>query len=221
MNMELSAIEIRILGCLIEKERATPEQYPLTLNSLQNACNQKSNRNPMMALEKSTILRTLDELRLERHLAVEVNSSDSRVAKYRHNMPNTWGFTPAQMAIICELFVRGPQTGGDLRSHASRLYPFENLAEVERVLQGLAEWEEGPLVLKLPREAGRRESRWAHLFSGEVEISEEPLPHLGAARIQIQAENERIETLEFEVLTLRAELDELRAAFESFKTSFE
>jgi uncharacterized protein YceH (UPF0502 family) len=222
MNMELNAVEIRILGCLLEKERTTPEYYPLTLNSLMNACNQKSNRTPVMALEKSTILRTLDELRMNHKLAVEVTSSDGRVPKYRHAIRDHWVFTPAQEAVLCELFLRGPQTGGDLRAHASRIYPFENLGEVEQTLQDLADWEEGALVVKLPREPGRRESRWAHLFSGEVEIPEAgEATDVQPARLQIQAENARIELLEGEVADLRAELEALRDEFAAFRTAFE
>jgi uncharacterized protein YceH (UPF0502 family) len=220
MDMELNAVEMRVLGCLLEKERTTPDYYPLTLNSLMNACNQKSNRTPVMALEKSTILRALDDLRMRYKLAVEVTSSDSRVPKYRHSIRDHWKFTPAEEAILCELFVRGPQTGGDLRAHASRIYPFENLQEVEAALQRLADREEGPMVVMLPREPGRRESRWAHLFSGEVALDDfdSVVSHSSAPSADLE---ERVGVLEGELAELRSELAELRLTIEQFRSTFE
>ena len=131
MELELNAVEVRILGCLIEKEMATPEYYPLTLNALVNACNQKSNRHPVMMLDQAGVEQTLYEMRMDRKLVIEVSSSGSRVPKYRHNMSAHWNFSPAKMAILCELFLRGPQTPGDLRAHASRLHPMHDAGEVE------------------------------------------------------------------------------------------
>ncbi len=217
MELELTPTEVRVLGCLIEKEIATPTQYPLTLNALVNACNQKSNRLPVMTLDENTVMRTLDELRMVHQLAIEVTSSSSRVPKYKHNFRAKWNFSPAKTAILCELFLRGPQTSGDLRAHASRLYPLADFHEVEEILQGLENREVDPFVLHLPREPGRRERRWAHLLSGEPEIAPEPEPPQEATA----SGNEQIQTLEAEVAALRQELDELKASFAELKTAFE
>jgi len=217
MELELTPIEVRVLGCLIEKEIATPDHYPLTLNALVNACNQKSNRLPVMALDENTVMRTLDELRMAHQLAIEVTSSSSRVPKYKHNFRAKWNFSPAKTAILCELFLRGPQTSGDLRAHASRLHPLADWHEVEEILQGLENRESDPFVIHLPREPGRRERRWAHLLSGEPELAtESELPLEGTT-----GGNEQILALEGEVAALRQELDELKASFAEFKTAFE
>lgn len=217
MDVELTLIEVRVLGCLIEKEIATPDYYPLTLNALVNACNQKSNRDPLMMRNESSVMGALDGLRMTHKLAVEVTSTGSRVAKYKHCLSNRWNFSPAETAILCELFLRGPQTPGDLRSHASRLHPLNDRNEVEEILQGLATREEGPFVVKLPRETGKREQRWAHLFSGEPELAAEPeYPPEIATK-----DNGQIQALEAEVASLRQELEELKASFAEFKTAFE
>jgi len=218
--MELNPIEVRVLGCLIEKEMATPEYYPLTLNALVNACNQKSNRHPVMALDESTVEQALYDMRMNQKLAVEVTSSGSRVAKYRHNMAAHWNFSPAKMAVLCELFIRGPQTPGDLRAHASRLHPMADAREVEEILQGLANHSDGPFVVHLPREPGKRERRWAHLFSGEPEINETPHEPASTAP-SAPMDDDRIETMENEIAKLRGQLDELKNEFESFKARFE
>ncbi len=215
MEMELTPVEVRILGCLIEKEMATPEYYPLTLNALVNACNQKSNRQPAMALGEAAVENALYALRTGHRLAVEVTSTASRVAKYRHNFAAHWNFSPAKMAILCELLVRGPQTPGDLRAHASRLHPLADTHEVEEILRGLETHADGPFVTHLPREPGQRERRWAHLFAGE--------PQLPVTEEQPQATGriDRMEALEQEVAALRGELDGLKAAFEAFRRDFE
>lgn len=217
MDIELTPIEVRVLGCLIEKEIATPDYYPLTLNALVNACNQKSNREPLMMRNESVVMGALDELRMAHQLAIEFTSTGSRVAKYKHCLPNRWNFSPAETAILCELFLRGPQTPGDLRAHASRLHPLDDRNEVEEVLQALAAREDGPFVVKLPREPGKREQRWAHLFAGEPEIATEPEPPLETAT----SDNSHIQTLETEVAALRQEIEELKAGFSEFKASFE
>ena len=220
MDLELNPIEERILGCLIEKEMATPEYYPLTLNALVNACNQKSNRYPHMALDEATVEATLYGLRTAHHLAVEVSASGSRVMKYRHNMAEHWNFSPAKMAILCELFIRGPQTPGNLRAHASRLHPITDAREAEEILTGLANHEDGPFVVQLPREPGKRERRWAHLFAGEPQIHEEN--EVVPLKVEtVSRDNDRIEALENEIAELRKELDDLKSAFESFKADFD
>lgn len=221
MEQVLNPIEERVLGCLIEKEMATPEYYPLTLNALVNACNQKSNRQPVMALDELTVEHTLDNLRMTHKLAVEVSVSGSRVPKYRHNMAAHWNFSPAKMAILCELFIRGPQTPGDLRAHASRLHPLADAREVEEILRGLANHSEGPFVVHLPREPGRRERRWAHLFAGEPVLDDVASPESLTIDPTTTSGAGRIQELEGEIAKLREELDELKAAFDSFKAHFE
>ncbi len=217
MELELTPIEVRVLGCLIEKEIATPDYYPLTLNALVNACNQKSNREPLMMRNESVVMGAMDELRMTHQLAIEFTSTGSRVAKYKHCLPNRWNFSAAETAILCELFLRGPQTPGDLRAHASRLQPLDDRNAVEQILQGLAAREDGPFVVKLPREPGTREQRWAHLFSSEPEIATEPESPLTTA----VNDDDHIQTLEAEVAALRQEIDELKAGFAEFKASFE
>ncbi len=220
MELELNPVEERVLGCLIEKEMATPEYYPLTLNALVNACNQKNNRYPVMALDEATVESALYSLRTNHQLAVEVSVAGSRVPKYRHNMAAHWNFSPAKIAILCELFIRGPQTPGNLRTHASRLHPIVDSTEAEEILQGLQNHEQGPFVVQLPRENGKRECRWAHLFAGEPQILETQ-GELPLVIETVSKDTERIEALENEVTKLREELDTLRTAFETFKADFE
>ncbi|MGH8229256.1 MAG: YceH family protein [Steroidobacteraceae bacterium] len=170
MRVELDSFEARVIGCLIEKQVTTPDQYPLSINALVNACNQKSNRDPVMDLDESAVQRTLDALS-RRHLVLERSGFGSRVPKYQHLFCNTeYGslkFAPQELAVVCELLLRGPQMPGELRARASRLAPIADVSEVEAVLQGLLEREPRPLVERLPREPGRREARYRHLFGGE------------------------------------------------------
>ncbi len=171
MNIELTPLDARVIGCLIEKHSTTPDQYPLSLNALVNACNQKSNRDPVLELDEATVQRTVDAL-AKRHFVVERSGFGSRVPKYQHRFCNTeYGslkFDAQELAVVCELLLRGPQTPGELRSRASRMAPFADVTEVEAALTRLAEREGGPFVVRLAREPGRRESRYAHLFSGQV-----------------------------------------------------
>lgn len=219
---QLSPVEIRVLGCLIEKEIATPEYYPLTLNSLVAACNQKSNRDPIMVLDATAVLQTLEDLRYDQHLVMLITSSGSRVAKYKHTLFAKWEFTPQEVAILCELFLRGPQTVGELRTRTERLFPFASISEVEAALTSLTEWGGGSFVVKLPREFGCREQRWAHLFSGEVIISPSATEAKSeSARIIVQAENERIMALEGEVAFLRTQVDQILAELSTFRKQFE
>ena len=219
MDVILNEVEARVLGCLIEKEMSTPENYPLSLNALTNACNQKSNRDPVMALAEEDVVRALNRLRFNQ-LTV-VSGESSRVAKYRHLLAENLKLVPAELAVVCELLVRGPQTVGELRTRCERMHPFADLAEVEEVLRELLERED-PLIVRLPRQPGRKDSRNAHLFSGmpdmtaeEHEVSPEP------ARVRVMAENERMAKLEEEVVALRSEVAELRQAVEEFKSQFE
>ena len=219
MRIELDSLEARVIGCLIEKQITTPDQYPLSLNYLVSACNQKSNREPVMSLDEATVQRTLDALS-RKHLILERSGFGSRVPKYQHLFCNTeYGtlkFSPQELAIVCELLLRGPQTPGELRSRASRMAAFTEVGEVEAALQALLERESGPLVARLAREPGRRESRYMQLFGGEPppqSVMAEAAPDEVAAPRAIDGETltSRVATLEEEVRQLRAELAELRS----------
>src|SRR5215469_13710255 len=169
MRIELDPLEARVIGCMIEKQITTPDQYPLSLNALVSACNQKSNRDPVMSLDEPTVQHTLDALS-RKHLVLERSGFGSRVPKYQHLFCNTeFGslkLSPQELAIVCELLLRGPQTPGELRSRASRMASFTDVSEVEAALQALCDRESGPLVARLPREPGRREPRYMQLFGG-------------------------------------------------------
>ncbi|MDP2133194.1 MAG: DUF480 domain-containing protein [Sulfuritalea sp.] len=176
MKLDLTLHETRVIGCLIEKEITTPEQYPLSLNALTNACNQRSNRDPVLDLDERAVQQVVDAL-VRKFLVNEQGGFGSRVPKFQHRFCNTnYGtlkFTPQELGIICELFLRGPQTPGELRSHTARLCRFGDVTEVEAVLDQLSRREDGPYVRRLAREPGKRESRYAHLFSGEADAAGE------------------------------------------------
>ena len=180
--LNLSALEIRVIGCLIEKAITTPDQYPLSLNSLTLACNQKSNREPVMELMEAQVQATLDEL-AKKHLVSQVSAMGSRVVKYQHRFCNTQfselQLNKQELAIICVLFLRGWQTPGELRTRTNRLCEFDDVLQVEKALHQLLNRNE-PLVAKLPREPGKRESRYAHLFSGEISESALSAPAITA-----------------------------------------
>lgn len=216
MNTVLSPIEARIIGCLIEKEVTTPDYYPLTLNSLTTACNQKSNREPVLSLSESEVLDAVDGL-IARRMVSDESSFNSRVNKYQHRFCNTeFGdlqFTEQERAIICCMLLRGPQTPGELRTRTGRLANFTDVKEVEATLEKLATREAGALVVKLPREAGKRESRYQHLLSGEVDVEAFATASSGVAAPS--ASSEKLEELESEVASLRAEVAELKALVES------
>jgi len=211
MNIELSPIEARVIGCLIEKQITTPDQYPLSLNALVNACNQKSNRDPVMSADEGTIQTTLDHL-IRKHFVIEKSGFGSRVPKYQHRFCNTeFGplkFTPQELAIVCELLVRGPQTPGELRARAARMASLSEVGQVETALESLGSRADGPFVVRLPREPGRRDSRYAHLFSGAVTIS--ALTEESTATASAPAPS-RLERLEEEVRQLKEELKDIKA----------
>jgi uncharacterized protein YceH (UPF0502 family) len=229
MNIQLTPVEARVIGCLIEKQSTTPDQYPLSLNALVNACNQKSNRDPVLELDERTVQQTVDDLG-RKHLIVEKSGFGSRVPKYQHRFCNTEYGTlkldPQELAVICELLLRGPQTPGELRGRASRMAAFTDVSEVEAALSRLVERQDGPFVVRLTREPGRREARYAHLFSGEVtpEAQERfPTPaesdsatHEARAGLTPEVafpdmrQEQRLARLEEEVRALRAELAQLR-----------
>ncbi len=211
MNIELSPVEARIIGCLIEKEVTTPDHYPLTLNSLTNACNQKSNREPVMDLSESDVLDAVEAL-VARRLVSDESSFNSRVSKYQHRFCNTeFGdlqLSEQERGIVCSMLVRGAQTPGELRTRTNRLCQFTDVKEVEATLESMANREAGALVVKLPREPGKRESRYQHLFSGDVDIS--AMEASAVSSVAVGSSNSRIDELEQQVQELKAELDELK-----------
>ncbi len=218
MDRQLNEIEVRVLGCLAEKDLATPEYYPLTLNALTNACNQKSNREPVMLLEETDVVRALDSLR-QKQLAHQ-SAEGVRSAKYCHNLEGVLNLDPEELAILAELLLRGPQTVGELRNRAERMQPVGDLQAVEEMLQNLVEREE-PLVMRLPRQPGRKEHRFSHLLSGTPDIEETSSLPTEPARLQVAAENERVAKLENDVAELRTELDEVRSLLKAFQAQFE
>lgn len=219
METALTDVEVRVLGCLIEKAITTPDYYPLTLNALTNACNQKSNRNPVVSYEETTVVRGLDGLR-DKGLANMVYKADSRAPKYQHFFVEKLELSPGDVAVLCELMIRGPQTPGELRAHTERMHDFGGLEEIEGALRGLME-REHPLVVRLPRQPGRKEQRYAHLLSGRPEIQEqEPAVAAESATLQVRSENERIARLEDEVKAIRAEIENLKKALIEFKAQF-
>jgi uncharacterized protein YceH (UPF0502 family) len=218
MERILDALEVRVLGCLVEKDLATPEYYPLTLNALTNACNQKSNREPVMQLDETDVVRALDSLR--RKQLAHQSAEGVRAAKYCHNLEGQLHLEPEELAVFAELLLRGPQTVGELRNRAERMCPVGDLQAVEELLENLMAREE-PLVMRLPRQPGRKEHRFAHLLSGVPEVDEGLQPPAEGARLQVAAEHDRISRLEGEVADLRAGLDELRAQLQAFRAQFE
>lgn len=214
MKIELSDIEARVIGSLIEKEITTPEQYPLSLNSLTNACNQKSNREPVLALGEAAVQDTLDAL-VKQYLVSDKGGFGSRVTKYKHRFCNTeFGslrFSEQELGIICVLLLRGPQTPGELRTRTNRLCRFADVGEVEATLEALATREDGPFVVRLAREPGKRDSRYAHLFSGEAPVVATVVPT--STPSPLQPNNpvvERLNRLEAQVDQLRQEIEELK-----------
>ena len=222
MDALLNGVEIRVLGALIEKQITTPDYYPLTLNALTAACNQKSNRHPVVEFDEKAVARTLEELR-DKGLARMVSGAEMRVPKYYHLFTEKLGLAAAEVAALCVLMLRGPQTVGEIRGRTGRMHEFAGLDEVESTLQTLMDRETGPLVVQLPRQPGRKESRYAHLLAGEPEIPEEEEgePHLEQATLEVRAENERIARLEAETGELRQELEALKEAFARFTSQFE
>ncbi len=212
MNMNLSLYETRVIGCLIEKAITTPDQYPLSLNALVNACNQKSNRDPVFDLKESTVQDTVDGL-IKKFLVSR--GYGSRVTKYQHRLCNsefgTLQLSEKATGIICELFLRGPQTPGELRNRTERLCKFDDVDEVEAELASLMVREEA-LVVKLPREPGKRESRYAHLFSGLPQLSTLLTTENDVTEIE-GSDRERIDALEKQVYDLQLGLDELRQKY--------
>jgi uncharacterized protein len=216
MNIEFSPNEARVIGCLIEKEITTPDQYPLSLNALTNACNQKTNREPVLELSEATVQQTIDALMKKYMVSDKSAGYGGRVTKYKHRFCNTeFGslkFSKQELGILCVMLLRGPQTPGELRSRTNRLCEFTDADQVEATLSNLMSREDGPFIARLPRAAGARESRYAHLFSGSIESAPDP----AAAEPEAAAPgsptlSQRVSALEELVEQLRAEVVALRA----------
>jgi uncharacterized protein YceH (UPF0502 family) len=213
VTIVLNAVEARVLGALIEKEITTPDYYPLSLNALINACNQKNNRDPVMTVDESTVRTALHNLQAKR-LAGPAGGADSRVTKYEHRIQEVFNFTRAETAIIDVLLLRGPQTPGELRGRTERMFQFEELSDVQSTLQRLIE-REPPLVKMLPRQSGTKESRYAHLLAGDVEGYETP----AESAAQDTSTDRRVAHLEGEMAQLRNEIAELRKQLEELRKS--
>jgi uncharacterized protein YceH (UPF0502 family) len=217
LNIEFSANEARVIGCLIEKEITTPDQYPLSLNALTNACNQKTNREPVLELRETDVQQSVDSLMKKYMVSDKSAGYGGRVTKYKHRFCNTeFGslkFSAQELGIICVLLLRGPQTPGELRARTARLCEFADAAAVEAALQALLSREDGPFIARLPRAAGARESRYAHLFSGNIESVEEPAAAEEAAP-GVPTLSQRVGQLEESVRQLRAQIDALMAPTE-------
>jgi uncharacterized protein YceH (UPF0502 family) len=208
----LSDVEVRVLGALIEKDITTPDYYPLSLNALVNACNQKNNRDPVMALEEDAVRAALESLQRQR-LAGPASGADGRVTKYEHRLQEVYNFDRRETAILCVLLLRGAQTPGELRGRAERMYRFEELEDVLATIDKLSQ-REPALVAVLPRQPGTKESRYMHLFSGEAPVGE-VVPRAASGS------GDRIVQLEGEVAELRREVSEMREAWADFRRQFE
>lgn len=219
----LTAVDARVLGCLLEKAATTPEVYPLTLNSLVLACNQKSNRNPVVDYDETIVLESIDDLRKAKFV-FRVDVAGSRTAKYRHNIDELLGLSKAGKALLTVLLLRGPQTLGELRTRCERMYAFATTEEVADTLQEIADEIDRPLWKKLPRSPGKKEERYQHLLSGEPEPADESEsgapPAAASAPGPLSSRDSRMQELEASVADLQAELHTLKTEFDEFRKQF-
>lgn len=216
MDFVLDQVELRVLGSLIEKEITTPEYYPLTLNALVNACNQKSNRDPVAAYDEDTVESAIETLR-ERRLAAVITGAGMRVAKYRESFSEALNLGRREVALLCVLMLRGPQTVGELHGRTERLHPFGDLGEVESVLDQLSSREPDPLVVRLPRQPGTKEPRYTHLLAGAPALAADA----SAGPAVVTPREDRLSGLEAEVRELREEVRSLKDALATFRSQFE
>jgi len=216
----MNEFEVRVLGALLEKARTTPDNYPLSLNALTTACNQTSNREPVMSLAETEVSATVDALR-KRQLVRAIVRSGAAVTKYMHLMDENMGLANRQLAVLCVLMLRGPQTVGELRTRTQRLHDFEDVADVESALEGLATRAPDALVVRLPRRPGQREERWAHLLSGEASAHAASEVAPTEERTRATEADDRVPQLEAELAALRQEVAELRAEMAAFRRQFE
>ena len=221
MDFDLSPVEVRILGSLFEKEVTTPEYYPLSLNGLTLACNQKTNRDPILSLDEDTVAGVLETLR-SKGVVYFVRETGGRVEKYRQRLSEVLNLDRRELAVLCVLMLRGFQTTGELRERTQRLYAFDDLAAVELCLNRMIERNPAPLAVRLPRAAGSKEPRYAHLLSGIPEVSEDETIHATTAdQVGRSSQVERIGALENEVAALKQEVAELRGQLAEFRKQFE
>lgn len=219
-HFELSDVETRVLGCLLEKERTTPENYPLSLNAITLACNQSTNRDPVVGYDERAVDDALLALR-EKKLATMIHAAGARVQKFRHNLPDHYSLSAGETALLCVLLLRGPQTPGELRSRTERLHSFGALADVEKVLEELGKGDQ-PLVRVLPARPGQKERRFVQLLSGEPRQEQlTETPNAASVGPVPQSSSRRLEVLEEEVQQLREEVRELREQFAAFRQQFE
>jgi len=221
--MELTDTEVRVLGALVEKEMSTPDNYPLSLNALTTACNQKTSRDPVVEYDDETVLDAIESLR-HRQMAATLTGRDHRVPKYRHWLPETLRLGNRELAVLCAMMLRGPQTVGELKERTHRLHEFDDLSSVEICLQKLAKWEPEPLAVLLPRRPGGREPRWAHLMSGQPVIPADPDRYAEAEsplRRPSSEHESRIAALEEKIESLSEKMEQLVQQLESFRRQFE
>jgi len=212
VEFTLDSVDARVLGALIEKDLTTPEYYPLSLNALTNACNQKTNRDPVTSFDEAAVAAAIGRLR-DKRLAASVSGAGSRVEKYAHRMAEAFNFPARELAILCVLLLRGPQTAGELKERTGRMHAFDDIEAVEATVNHLIEREAGALVKRLPRAPGTKEARYAHLLCGDV-VADEALPTPAPSP-------DRLSRLESEVAALRSELDELKTQFTEFRRQFD
>lgn len=218
MDALLNDVEVRVLGSLAEKQVTTPDYYPLTLNALVHACNQISNRDPVVNYDERTVTEAVESLR-GKNLVYIFYGAESRVPKYKHMMREVFGLSPQELAAMCVLMLRGPQTVGEIRGRTGRLHEFADLSEVEATLDALAKRDE-PLAAKLPRLPGQKDARYAHLLAGAPAVEESGSEGASATHVRASA-GERVARLEAEVERLRHEVAELRQQLEDFRRQFE
>ena len=219
MSKILNEVEVRVVSSLVEKQLTTPEHYPLTLNALVQACNQKSNRDPVVSFGEVEVARALESLR-EKNLVYVFYGSSSRVPKYKHMLPEVFHLDERQLALLCVLMLRGSQTVGELRERTNRLAEFNGLEEVEEALKSLTGKEPEPLITKLTRQLGQKEARYAHLLAGDVVSNQaDGMPAVNSTAHRV-GESERVSRLELEVENIRAEVGELRHKLAEFMKQF-
>ncbi|MBO0910830.1 MAG: YceH family protein [Acidobacteria bacterium] len=218
-QLELTPVEVRVLGSLIEKDITTPEYYPLSLNALVNACNQKNNRDPVMTLDENSVRDALSSLQ-ERRMAGPASGADSRVTKYEHRLQEVFNFDRREIALVSVLLLRGPQTPGELRGRSERMYRFETLDDVQSALQKLMD-RRPPLVALLARQPGTKESRYTHLFSGDYMPAARTPRESSSSEYRENSHEERIRNLEAEVSSLKSEIESLRRQLRDFAGQFQ
>jgi uncharacterized protein len=217
-ELQLNDVEVRVLGSLIEKDVTTPDYYPLSLNALVNACNQKNNRDPVMNLDENTVRDALSSLQ-EKRMAGPASGADSRVTKYEHRLQEVFNFDRREIALVCVLLLRGPQTPGELRGRAERMYRFETLDDVQAGLQKLMD-RQPSLVAVLPRQPGTKESRYTHLFSGNYIPEATTVAESSSSDFSRNSHDQRLAKLEAEVAELRSDVEDLRRHFAEFAGQF-